>query len=99
MKALLPELPGHVRAVLYDYRIDSRGLGQELEVDACFAPLLQWVCSWWVPTGGRELEREPLVLAVNPTSKQDDRAALVISVFYSPPALPLAWHIAEGALD
>ena len=32
-------------------RIDSWGPGQELEVEGCFAPLLQWVRSWWVPTG------------------------------------------------
>ena len=82
------------RELLYDDadRIDSWGLGQELEVDACFAPLLQWVRSWWVPTGGRELAREPLMLAV-PTSKQDDLVALVISVVYRQHALPVAWHI------
>ena len=27
-------------------RIDSWGPGQELEVEGCFAPLLQWVRSW-----------------------------------------------------
>ncbi len=59
-------------------RIDSWGPGQELEVEGCFAPLLQWVRSWWVPTGGRELAQEPLVLAVDPTSKQDDLVALMI---------------------
>ncbi len=142
LKAHLPELPGHLRAVLalwvegtllalngcqdtvtlalahhsrgsanphtlrrrqrellYDNADRhpggprSWGLGQELEVDACFAPLLQWVRSWWVPTGGRELAREPLVLAVDPTSKQDDLVALVISVVYRQHALPVAWHI------
>ena len=44
----------------------SWGPGQELEVEDCFAPLLRWVRSWWVPTGGRELAQEPLVLAVDP---------------------------------
>ena len=53
-------------------RIDSWGPGQELEVEGCFAPLLQWVRSGWVPTGGRELAQEPRVLAVAPTSKQDE---------------------------
>ena len=54
------------RELLYDDadRIDSWGPGQELEVERCFAPLLQWVRSWWVPTGGRELAQEPLVLAL-----------------------------------
>ena len=138
LKAQLPDLPGHLRAVLalwvegtrlalngcqdtvtlalahrlrgprnphtlrrlqrellYDDadRIDSWGPGQELEVERCFAPLLQWVRSWWVPTGGRELAQEPLVLAADPTSKQDDLVALVISVVYRQHAVPIAWHI------
>ena len=87
------------RELLYDDadRIDSWGPGQELEVERCFAPLLQWVRSWWVPTGGRELAQEPLVLAADPTSKQDDLVALVISVVYRQHAHPggprVAWHI------
>ena len=87
------------RELLYDDtdRIDSWGPGQELEVERCFAPLLQWVRSWWVPTGGREMAQEPLVLAVDPTSKQDDLVALVISGVYRQHAHPggprVAWHI------
>ena len=87
------------RELLYDDvdRIDSWGLDQELEVEGCFAPRLQWVRSGWVPTGGRELAQEPLVLAVDPrpkgTRKQDDLVALVISVVYRHHTLPVAWHI------
>ncbi len=77
-------------------RIDSWGPGQELEVEGCFAPLLQWVRSWWVPTGGRELAQEPRVLAVDPTSKQDDLVALVISGVYRQHAIPVAWHIVRA---
>ena len=86
------------RELLYDDadRIDSWGPGQELEVERCFAPLLQWVRSWWVPTGGRELAQEPLVLAVDPTSKQDKLVALVISVVYRQHAIPVAWHIVDA---
>ena len=86
------------RELLYDDadRIDSWGPGQELEVEGCFAPLLQWVRSWWVPTGGREMAQEPLVLAVDPTSKQDDLVALVISVVYRQHAIPVAWHIVRA---
>ena len=93
------------RELLYDDadRIDSWGPGQELEVEGCFAPLLRWVRSWWVPTGGRALAQEPLVLAVDPTPKQDDLVALVISVVYRQHAIPVAWHIvgaqAQGVLD
>ena len=83
------------RELVYDDadRIDSWGPGQELEVEGCFAPLLQWVRRWWVPTGGRELAQEPRVLAAAPTSKQDDLVALVISGVYRPHAVPVAWHI------
>ncbi len=70
-----------------------KGPGQELEVERCFAPLLRWVRSWWVPTGGRELAQEPRVLAADPTSKQDDLVALVISGVYRQHAIPVAWHI------
>ena len=90
------------RELLYDDadRIDSWGPGQELEVERCFAPLLQWVRSWWVPTGGRELAQEPLVLAVDPRPegprKQDDLVALVISVVYRQHAIPVAWHIVRA---
>ena len=90
------------RELLYDDvdRIDSWGPDQELEVERCFAPLLQWVRSWWVPTGGRELAQEPLVLAVDPTSKQDDLVALVISGVYRQHAHPrgprVAWHIVRA---
>ncbi len=74
-------------------RIDSWGPGQELEVERCFAPRLQWVRRGWVPTGGRELAQEPRVLALDPTSKQDELVALVISVVYRQHAIPVAWHI------
>ena len=42
---------------------------------------------------GRELAQEPLVLALDPTSKQDELVALVISVVYRQHAIPVAWHI------
>ena len=71
----------------------SWGPSQEREVEGCFAPLLQWVRSWWVPTGGREMAQEPLVLAADPTSKQDVLVALVISGVYRQQAIPVAWHI------
>ena len=37
----------------------------------------------------------PLELASDPTSKQDDLVALVISVVYRKRAIPVAWHIVE----
>ena len=61
-------------------------------MEGYFAPLLQWA-----PTDGREMAREPLVLAADPTSKQDHLVALVISVVNCQHAHPwgprVAWHI------
>ncbi len=87
-----PGNPHSVRRLLrklrYDNadRIDSWAPGQELDVARCFAPLLQWVPRWWVPAAERELNQEPLVLALDlrPEGhrKQDEPVALVISVVY-----------------
>ena len=74
----------------------SWGPGQELEVERCCAPRLQWVRRGWVPTGGRERAQEPRVLAVDPTSKQDKLVALVISGVYRQHAIPVAWHIVDA---
>ena len=45
---------------------------------------------------GGSWHQEPLVLAVDPTSRQDDLVALVISVVYRQHAIPVAWHIVEA---
>ena len=60
----------------------------QLDMDACFAPLLRWVLAWWQST--------ELTLAIDPTSKGTDRVALVISVVYRGLALPVAWRIKTG---
>jgi len=60
----------------------------QVDVAACFAPLLRWLLSGW---DGREL-----VLAIDPTTLGDELTALVISVLYRSRALPVAWHILPG---
>jgi hypothetical protein len=60
----------------------------QVEVEACFAPLLRWLLQGWV---GREL-----VLAIDATTHGDELTALVISVLYRSRALPVAWHILPG---
>ncbi len=90
------------RELLYNDadRIGSWGPDQELEVEGCCAPRLQWVRRGWVPTDGRERAQEPLVLAVDPRPegprKQDDLVALVISGVYRQHAIPVAWHIVRA---
>jgi DDE family transposase len=60
----------------------------QVNVPACFAPLLRWVLDCWQ---GREV-----VLAIDPTTLGDDLTALVISVLYRSRAIPVAWHILPG---
>ena len=60
----------------------------QLEVAACFAPLLRWVLAWW--------EGSELTLAVDPTAKGEALVALVVSVVYRGLALPVAWHLKTG---
>ena len=60
----------------------------QLDVQACFAPLLRWVLAWWQGT--------ELTLAVDPTAKGGALVALVVSVVYRGLAIPVAWHIKTG---
>ena len=60
----------------------------ELDVSLCFASLLKWVLSWW--RGDR------LALAIDPTLKGDDTAAIVISVLYRGCAIPVAPYPVRG---
>jgi hypothetical protein len=63
---------------------------QEVEVTACFAPLLAWIVSWW-----RSGEKR-LVLALDATSLGQIFTVLVISVMYRGCAIPVAWAIVPG---
>ena len=80
----------YLREWLYDLGLvkgsdRARPCRTELDVSLCFAPLLKWALSWWC--GNR------LALAVDPTLKGDDTAAIVISVLYRGCAIPVAWRI------
>ncbi len=63
---------------------------QEVEVTACFAPLLAWIVSWW-----RSGERR-MVLAPDATNWGQIFTVLVISVMYRGCAIPVAWAIVPG---
>ncbi len=60
----------------------------QLDVDACFAPLLRWVLAWW--------QGPELTLAIDPTAKGEALVALVVSVVYRGLAIPGAWRIKTG---
>ena len=65
----------------------------EVDLEACFAPLLAWVVAWWVG--------EELPLAIDATSRHGEQVVLAISVLYRGSAIPVAWvvlpHWGKGA--
>jgi hypothetical protein len=87
--ALLPLAGGHalrqrLREWLYDGADKAAPVRAQVEVAACFAPLLRWVLSWWRGT--------EVALAVDATSLGDKVVVLSVSVLYRGTALPVAWH-------
>lgn len=75
----------YLREWLYDGRDRAAPCATQLEIAACFAPLLRWVLSYW--------QGNQLALAIDPTLHGDKVCALVISVLYRGSAIPVAWHI------
>ena len=75
----------YLREWLYDGSDRARPCRTELDVSLCFAPLLKWALSWW--------RSDRPALAIDPTLKGDDSAAIVISVLYRGCAIPVAWRI------
>ena len=88
---LLRNQPGTVRQRLREWCYDApdkRGAQrQEIEVTACFQPLLKWVLSWW--TG----DETRLALALDATTLGQRFTVLALSVVYRGLALPVAWAI------
>ena len=78
----------YLREWLRDGADRAAPCGVQLDVQACFAPLLRWVLAWWQGT--------ELTLAVDPTAKGGELVALVISVVYRGLAIPVAWRIKTG---
>jgi hypothetical protein len=57
----------------------------QVDVTACFAPLLRWVLAWW--------QGEGVALALDATYRRDRVVVLSVSVLYRGTALPIAWHV------
>jgi len=69
---------------------DKRGQKrQEVDVQACFAPLLRWVLAAW-PRGEKRLA---LALALDATTLGQRFTVLAISVVYRGCAIPVAWAV------
>jgi hypothetical protein len=74
-----------LREWLYDGVDKADPCRTQVEVSACFAPLLRWVLAWW--------HGETLALALDATAHGEMVVALVISVLYRSNAIPIAWEI------
>lgn len=63
---------------------------RELEVGACFAPLLGWVVRLWEPTN------QQMVLVLDATSLADRWTVLSVGVVLRGCAIPVAWKVVGG---
>ena len=75
----------YLREWLYDGQHKAAPCQTQLDVTACFAPLLKWLLSWW--------QGPQLALAIDATLHGDRVTALVVSVLYRGSAIPVAWQI------
>jgi hypothetical protein len=81
-------LRDRLRDWLYDGADKSAPCSTQVDIAACFAPLLQWVLRLWQGTD--------LALAVDVTNQSDRLHVLCVSVLYRGTAIPVAWHIMPG---
>jgi hypothetical protein len=77
-----------LRDWLYDGSDKSAPCRTQVEITACFAPLLRWLLSLW--------QGAELALAVDVTNHHDRLHVLGVSVLYRGSAIPVAWHILPG---
>src|SRR5215212_5484317 len=77
-----------LREWTYDGADRAAPCGTDLEVAACFAPLLRWVLSWW--------SGETLPLAIDATSLGTRWVIIAVCVLYRGGAIPVAWHVTPG---
>ncbi|PZS06316.1 MAG: hypothetical protein DLM70_05260, partial [Chloroflexi bacterium] len=78
----------YLREWLYDGEDKATPCTPEVDVRACFAPLLRWVLVLW--------KGDSLALAVDATAHGQAITALVVSVLYRGTAIPVGWVILPG---
>src|SRR5438067_2087546 len=78
----------YLREWLYDGEDKATPCTTQVEVRACFVPLLRWVLSLW--------QGHHLALAVDVPAHGPAVTAIVVSVLYRGTALPVAWVILQG---
>ena len=77
-----------LREWLYDGGDKTAPCRTQVDVSACFGPLIQWMLTWW--------KGQEIALAVDATTHKDRFTALSVSLLYRSCAIPLAWHILPG---
>ncbi len=75
----------YLREWLYDGADRACPSRSQVDVEACFVPLMRWVLELW--------KSDCLAIAIDPTLKGDRISALAISVVYRSCAIPVAWRI------
>jgi hypothetical protein len=78
----------YLREWLQDGADKATPCATQVEIRACFVPLLRWVLSRW--------EGDSLALAVDATSRGSALTVLVVSVLYRGTALPVGWVVLSG---
>jgi hypothetical protein len=78
----------YLREWLYDGADKATPCTTQVEVRACFAPLLRWVLTLW--------DGDRLALAIDATAHGQAVTALVVSVLYRGSAIPVGWVILAG---
>ena len=74
-----------LREWLYDGEDRAAKCSTQLDVSACFGPLLRWILSLW--------HGPDLALAVDATTHRDEVVSLTVSVLYRGCAIPIAWRV------
>lgn len=77
-----------LREWLYDGQDKAAPCAAQVDVHACFVPLLRWLLSLW--------EGRDVALAVDVTAHGPEVTAIVLSVLYRGTAIPVAWAILRG---
>jgi len=89
LSGILKEREGTVRQCLREWYLGANDKSGEhrrqLDVETCFAPLLNWILSLWSGT--------KLSLALDATTLKSRFAVLAISVLYRGCAIPVAWTV------
>jgi len=83
-----PALRNRLREWLYDGADKHAACRAEIDIGACFGPLLAWVLRWW--------RGEELALALDATALKGRLVVASVSVLYRGMAMPVAWYVTHG---